>query len=218
MKNIPHPFCLFSPILQASAFSLLFLLALLACATLSLHAATPDDFLAQRGILDTPLATPQLVEVQLDAPLMADTQTDFRDLRLFDGADQETPRTIEPLYTLQERTVRKTVRSRAVALQELPDNRIEARFSLLKDEPSPDGITIRTPLKNFIRTLRISGSPDARSAPSPSFASCRKTDATPAAPSTSSRPPSASMASASGAALHSSIKTNPSFRNGPTPV
>jgi len=137
-------------------------LLLLACAVLPLQAAAPEDFRAQRGILDTPIPGPQLVEVLLDAPIMADTRDGFPDLRLFDGSDQEISRAIEPLYSLKERTVRQSVGSRAITLKELPDNRIEARFSLLKEEPSPDGLTIRTPLQNFIRTLRISGSADGQ--------------------------------------------------------
>jgi Protein of unknown function (DUF3999) len=139
------------------------ILALLACATLPLHATTPDDFRAQRGVLDTPIAVPQLVEVLLDASVMAHTQNDFSDLRLFNGADQELPRVIEPLYSQQERTVHHSLASRSITLRELPGNRIEARFSLLKDESFPDGITIRTPLKDFIRTIRISGSEDGES-------------------------------------------------------
>lgn len=129
---------------------------------LALHAATPDDFHTQRGILDTPLTGPQLVEILLDAPVMADTRNDYPDLRLFDSTGQEVPRAIKPLYTLQEHTVRKNIGSRATSLRELPGNRIEARFSLYSDQPSPDGITIRTPLKDFIRTVRISGSTNAK--------------------------------------------------------
>ncbi len=135
-------------------------LLLLACATLTLQAAVPEDFRAQRGVLDTPIAAPQLVEVLLDAPVMAHTQNDFSDLRLFNGANQELPRAIEPLYSQQERIVRHSLASRAITLRELPGNRIEARFSLLKDESFPDGIEIQTPLKDFIRILRISGSED----------------------------------------------------------
>jgi len=135
-------------------------LILLACATLTLRAAVPEDFRSQRAVLDTPIASPQLVEVQLDAAVMADTRNEYPDLRLFDSRDLEIPRAIEPLYSLQERIVRQKVGSHATDLRELPDNRIEARFSLQKDAPSPDGITIRTPLKNFIRSLRISGSTD----------------------------------------------------------
>jgi len=137
-------------------------LLLLACTTLSLQAAAPEDFRTQRGILAPPIAAPQLVEVQLDALIMADTQDDFCDLRLFNGADQELPRVIEPLFTMQERIVRRSVVSHATELKELDNNRIEARFSLKKDEPSPDGLDIRTPLRNFIRILRISGSIDGQ--------------------------------------------------------
>jgi hypothetical protein len=124
------------------------------------RAAAPADFAATRGIESTRLSTPRLVEIRLDAPLVAATRPGFPDLRLFDAAGVEIPRAIEPLYSTQERIVRRPVGARPTDLRELSDNRIEARFSLHQDQPSPAGIDIRTPLKDFIRTVRITGSAD----------------------------------------------------------
>ena len=127
-----------------------------------LFAAAPADFAATRAVLGADLAEPRLVQVRLDAPLFAATRPGFPDLRLFDAAGQELPRLIEPLYTTQERIVRRPVAARPACLQELPDNRIEARFELQKDELPPVGIEIRTPLRDFIRTVRITGSEDGQ--------------------------------------------------------
>jgi len=149
MKNIPtpSPFASFA-FFVVSLFSPIFLFA-----------ATPTDFAATRDILpDAPLTSPQLVEVRLDAPLFASTRLGFPDLRLFNAADTELPRAIEPLYTTQDRTLRHPVSAKATELRELPDNRIVTRLELAANEPSPDGLDIRTPLRDFIRTVRITGS------------------------------------------------------------
>lgn len=127
-----------------------------------LFAAVPTDFASTRAILGEPLAAPRLVQVRLDAPIFAATRPGLPDLRLFDGADQELPRLIEPLYTTKERRTRHSVGARVTALQELPGNRIEAHFDLATNARPPAGIDIRTPLRDFIRTVRIQGSTDGQ--------------------------------------------------------
>ena len=136
-------------------------LALAGCAT-SLLAAAPADFAAVRDIRSAAIDAPRLVQVRLDGPLLAATRPGFPDLRLFDAAGRELPRLVEPLRTTQERVVRHAVAARPSALKEIPGNRIEARLDLAPDEPAPDGLDIRTPLRDFIRTVRVSGSDDGQ--------------------------------------------------------
>jgi hypothetical protein len=69
---------------------------------------------------------------------------------------------IEPLYTTQERIVRHPVAAQLAFLKELSDNRLAARFDLQKDELPPIGIEIRTPLRDFIRTVYVAGSEDGQ--------------------------------------------------------
>ena len=150
----PSPFASFAFFVVSLFFSLF---------SSPLLAATPSDFAATRSILPTaPLAAPQLVEVRLDAPLFASTRLGFPDLRLFNATDTELPRAIEPLYTTQERTLRHPVSAKATELRELPENRIETRLELAANEPAPSGLEIRTPLRDFIRTVRVSGSEDGQ--------------------------------------------------------
>ena len=139
--------------------NILSLLCLLACAT-PIRAAAPADFAATRAILSDPLESPPLAEIRLDAPLFAATRPGFPDLRLFDSNDREQPRAVEPLYTTRPRTVRHSVAARATELRELADNRIETRLNLVDADAFPDALEIRTPLRDFIRTVRISGSTD----------------------------------------------------------
>lgn len=135
---------------------------LLLAAAAPAAAAVPADFASGRDILAQPLSAPRLVEVRLDAPLFAETRPDFRDLRLFDANLQEIPRAIEPLFTTQTRIARHPVAAKPLTLHEVPGNRIETRLDIDKDAPSPDGLDIRTPLADFIRTVRVSGSDDGK--------------------------------------------------------
>ncbi len=138
------------------------LAALFVLLPLPLLAAVPAHFRANRDISGSPVDSPRLVEIRLDGDIMANTLPDFPDLRLFDSANREIPRSVEPLYTTRERIARYSVATRTVDLRELAGNRIEARFDLESDAPSPSALEIRTPLRDFIRTVRVSGSEDGR--------------------------------------------------------
>lgn len=142
-------------------------LALFVCTALPLRVASagtaaPADFAFTRPIIGTDLTAPRLVEIRLDAPLFTATQPGFPDLRLVKADGQELPRLIEPLYTTQDRIARRPVASHPISLQELSNNRIKAHFELEKEALPPVGIVIRTPLKDFIRTVRIYGSEDGQ--------------------------------------------------------
>lgn len=123
-------------------------------------AAAPADFAAVRDVLGADRRAPRLVEVRLDPAVLAATRPGFPDLRLFDAAGTEVPRAVEVLHTPRPRTVRHAVGAAATELRELPGNRIEARFELRENESAPGGLDIRTPLKDFYRTVRVSGSAD----------------------------------------------------------
>ena len=126
-------------------------------------AAVPGDFFAVRNLSGPAAAAePRLAEARLDDAVFADTRPGFADLRVFDAADRELPRLVEPLYSVVERVVRETVLAQTVDLRELVGNRIEARFDLAPDAPFAAGLDVRTPLDNFLRTVRVSGSEDGK--------------------------------------------------------
>ena len=126
-------------------------------------AAVPGDFFAVRNLSGpAPTEEPRLAEARLDDAVFADTRPGFADLRVFDAADRELPRLVEPLYSVVERVARETVLAQTVDLRELVGNRIEARFDLAPDAPFADGLDVRTPLDNFLRTVRVSGSEDGK--------------------------------------------------------
>lgn len=139
------------------------LCACLFLAAASAFAAAPGDFFAVRALSGpAPAAEPRLADARLDDAVFADTRPGFADLRIFDAAGRELPRIVEPLCSVVERVTRETVLARTVALRELVGNRIEARFDLAPDAPFADGLDVRTPLDDFLRTVRVSGSEDGQ--------------------------------------------------------
>ena len=139
--------------------NILFCAVLLPCAAAA-FAAAPADLDVTRDLRGPAISTPRLAEVRLDAAILAATRPGFPDLRLFDTAGTEIPRAIEPLCTTRTQTNRQAITAAATELRELPQNRLEARFELPRDKPAPDALNIRTPLKDFIRTVSVSGSRD----------------------------------------------------------
>ena len=136
--------------------------ALLLLLPLPLLAAVPADLARLREISGAPIDSPRLVEVRLDADVMAATRPGFPDLRLFDAENREIPRVVESLYTTKERISRYSVSAKTAGIRELSDNRIEAQFDLDPAAPSPTALEIRTPLRDFVRTVRVTGSEDGQ--------------------------------------------------------
>jgi hypothetical protein len=100
-------------------------------------------------------ATP--VAVSLDAAFFEAADSAFGDARIVDDSGLEIPRSIERVTTNTTRLVRHPVASTAVALQELPDNRIVAEFALTGTNACADGVDIRTPLHDFVRAVTVEG-------------------------------------------------------------
>lgn len=140
--------------------NILFCAVLLPCAAAAF--AAPADLDVTRELRGPAISEPRLAAVRLDPAILAATRPGFPDLRLFDAAGTEIPRAIEPLCTTRTRTNRQAIAAAATELRELPQNRIEARFEIPRDKPAPDRLDIRTPLKDFIRTVSVSGSDDGQ--------------------------------------------------------
>ena len=138
------------------------LFLLLVATAMPVAALTPADFRVTRDVYFTPLTAAHPVEVRLDAAIFGHIQPNAADLRLFDAADRELPCLVEALRTAQTVTERHPTAAQTRSLQEPGDNRIEIRLDLQENGPAADGITIHTPLKDFIRTVRVSGSDDGK--------------------------------------------------------
>ena len=119
-----------------------------------------DAFLFSRMLQGVPARENEIVSITLDAPVFAASAGGFRDLRELDDRNVEVPCTVEKVTTNATRVVRRPLASRAVALKELPGNRIEAEFELTNEGDRADGLEIRTPLKDFVRAVTVQGSAD----------------------------------------------------------
>lgn len=120
----------------------------------------PDDFPFSRALQGVAAGRTEVVSVVLDAPVLAASADGFRDLRVLDDRGLEVPCAVEKVTTNATCVVRRTVASRAVALRELPGNRIEAEFELTDKDARADGFDIRTPLRDFVRAVTVEGSAD----------------------------------------------------------
>ena len=131
-------------------------------AGLSAWAAVPADFAQVRDATGPDRRAPALAEIRLDAAVFAATRPGFPDLRVFDDAFREVPFLVEPLGEPRERAVRRPVDARTGAVRELTGNRFEIRGDLEPGAPAANAVEIRTPLRDFIRAVRIVGSADGQ--------------------------------------------------------
>lgn len=126
----------------------------------SAWAAVPADFAQVRDLSGPAGRAPALAEIHLDAAVFAATRSGFPDLRVFDGNFREVPFLVEPRIEARERGVRQPVAARVGEIRELTGNRFEIRCDLEPGAPAANAVEIRTPLRDFIRTVRIAGSAD----------------------------------------------------------
>ncbi|MGD9612406.1 MAG: DUF3999 family protein [Kiritimatiellia bacterium] len=126
------------------------------------EAAVPVDFAHVRDVSGPERRAVRLAAVRLDAALLAATRPGFPDLRVFDGEHREIPFLIEPLVAPQERVGRQPVAARIGEIRELAGNRFEVRCDLEPGAPAATAVEIRTPLRDFIRHVRVVGSADGQ--------------------------------------------------------
>ena len=136
------------------------LIPVILLASLPAWAAVPADFAQTRDVSGPAGRAPALAEIRLDAAVFAATRSGLPDLRMFDGNFREVPFLVEPRVEPRERGVRQPVAARVGEIRELTGNRFEIRCDLEPGAPAANAVEIRTPLRDFIRTVRITGSAD----------------------------------------------------------
>lgn len=123
-------------------------------------AVVPANFAHVRDVAGPGQSAPALAEIRLDAAILASTRPGFPDLRVFDDRFREIPFLVEPLVEPRERIVRRPVAAHSGKVLELAANRFEVWCDLEPGEPMVNAVEIRTPLRDFIRTVRIAGTAD----------------------------------------------------------
>jgi hypothetical protein len=101
----------------------------------------------------------EIVAFTLDSDIYAATRAGLPDLRIVDEAQAEVPFVIEPQVEYRQEHTRQSFNTEIVALR--PDgNAIEVHLRLPAKSPDTDGFSFATPLTNYERKVRVSGSAD----------------------------------------------------------
>ena len=101
----------------------------------------------------------EIVAFTLDSDVYAATRSGLPDLRIVDESQAEAPYVIEPVVEFRQERSRQTFGTDIVALR--PNgNAIEVHLRLLANSPDAEGFSFATPLRNYERKVRVSGSAD----------------------------------------------------------
>jgi hypothetical protein len=123
-------------------------------------AADPAALRFVKDLDRSPSAEEQIAAVTLDAETYAATRSGLADLRIFDAQDAEAPYLMERMTETRREQVRRPCAGRVVSLDEKEGGRIEIRLRLDDKAPAAEGLTIRTPLRDYQRRVRVFGSED----------------------------------------------------------
>jgi hypothetical protein len=102
----------------------------------------------------------ELIAIPLDADVYAHTQPGFSDLRVFGPEGRVVPYLLRRRPTIRERTVRRLWRAEDLSARFLEDGGLELTFTRDEESPTPEGLSIVTPLTDFERRVRVEASAD----------------------------------------------------------
>jgi hypothetical protein len=138
---------------------------LLAGFTVSASLAATVDLSRYQRVVDLPPGPDreELVSVRLSADIFEATQSSLADIRIADPKNQSVP------YLITQRTELVTERSReSLTLNRISfndnaeQNRIEVVFERDSKVPPPGQLNIRTPIRNFEKSITVQVSPDSK--------------------------------------------------------
>ncbi|MCE9555279.1 MAG: DUF3999 domain-containing protein [Planctomycetes bacterium] len=138
-----------------------FLLPFLVLLVLPAGAAEPAKFRYVKEISRDKSAEEEIVSFTLDPDIYDATQNGLGDIRIFDGAGQETPYLLEPVVESRRESVRRTESIQVVSLEEKADT-IEVRLQLGDKAHPIRGLSINSSLRDFVRKVQVFGSADGQ--------------------------------------------------------
>jgi hypothetical protein len=106
------------------------------------------------------LSREELVAAPLTTPVFTVARDDYADLRVLDGAGQPVPFVLDILSARSQGTTRRDCPAEGPQAREPAQGALELLFTLRTDVPSPTGLTIDTPLRDFRQRVRVEGSAD----------------------------------------------------------
>jgi hypothetical protein len=139
--------------------------AVMFCLGLSVSATAADGkpILRYRKDLDRGAATvEEILGVPLDSDIYAATRDGYPDLRVVDERGAQVPYVLEPAGEPQTIQVRERCSSRVLSLHVDEGKGLEIVVALDEKAPSASGATIRTPLVDYERRVRVYGSRDGK--------------------------------------------------------
>jgi hypothetical protein len=136
-------------------------LAVISCLGFSLfaNAADGEPTMRFRKELDRGAATgEEILAVVLDSEIYAATRDGFPDLRILDDRGAVVPYLLEQVAERRTTQVRQPCASKVVSLKVDEGKGLEIVVELDEKAPGASGATIRTPLADFERRVRVYGS------------------------------------------------------------
>ena len=127
--------------------------------SLTASAAEGEPALRFRKELDRGAATgEEILAVLLDSDIHAATRDGYPDLRILDDRGATVPYLLEPVARHRTIQVRQPCASKVVSLHVDEGKGLEIVVELDEKAPGATGATIRTPLADFERRVRVYGS------------------------------------------------------------
>lgn len=103
----------------------------------------------------------EIVAFAVDSDIYSATADKLRDVRVFDQDQVEAPYLIEPQVEHRQERTRQTFSMEIVTFRpNLDGNAAEIHLRLPENAPPAEGFSFLTPLKNYERKVRVSGSAD----------------------------------------------------------
>jgi hypothetical protein len=147
---------------RAARWTFVCILGIAAQAPLAAASAEPNLRYA-KAITTPALNTEELLAVILDSDVFAATQDGFADLRILDAGDRETAFILRPATETRAEKVRRIWSPRKPRIKLLENDGLEITLELVKDDPTPHGMRLLTPLTNFEQRVQVFTSSDSDS-------------------------------------------------------
>lgn len=109
----------------------------------------------QREIETPEMKQDELIAVQLDSAVYSNTQDSLNDLHIEDADGITVSFIVRRKRKTETYDSEKTWRADDVSLNPIEETGLEIRFELDDDDPTPDGLRIITPLKNFEQRVNV---------------------------------------------------------------
>lgn len=123
------------------------------------HAEPASTFHFEKTILFEAVEADDIVAVPLDSEVYAVVRDQFPDLRVTREDGAETPFLLERATETREETTREIVPFETVSLKE-EESHVDIHVQIRDGAPSPGGFTINTKVKDFQRSVDVTGSAD----------------------------------------------------------